>query len=151
VGGVKASGLPEEIDVRVEVDGIGIEYDVTGEGCPVVLLHGFPDSGRLWRHQTRALADSGFQVIVPDMRGYGRSDKPIAVEPYAMEALAGDVLAVMSDLGVDRAHVVGHDWGAAVAWGLAALAGERVDHLVALSVGHPATFWAGGFAQYQKS
>src|SRR5215468_10120360 len=55
---------------RVDVDGVGIEYEVTGEGRPVVLLHGFPDSGRLWRHQVPALAGAGFQVIVPDLRGY---------------------------------------------------------------------------------
>jgi pimeloyl-ACP methyl ester carboxylesterase len=137
--------------VRVDVAGVGIEYEVTGEGRPVVLLHGFPDSGRLWRHQVGPLAESGFQVIVPDMRGYGRSDKPAAVEAYAIGALAGDVLAVMGDAGAERAHVVGHDWGAAVAWGLAALAGERVDHLAALSVGHPATFREGGFEQHEKS
>ena len=137
--------------MRVDVAGVGIEYEVTGEGPSVVLLHGFPDSGRLWRHQVPALVEAGFRVIVPDMRGYGLSDKPSAVEAYAMQALAGDVLAVLSDAGADRAHVVGHDWGAAVSWGLAALAAERVDHLVALSVGHPATFRQGGFEQHEKS
>jgi pimeloyl-ACP methyl ester carboxylesterase len=136
---------------RVVSGGVGIEYEVTGEGAPVVLLHGFPDSGRLWRHQVPALTQEGFRVIVPDLRGYGRSDKPAAVEAYAIALVAGDVLAVMADAGVDRAHVVGHDWGAAVAWGLGALAGERVDRLVALSVGHPTTFRAGGFEQHQKS
>ena len=137
--------------MRVDVGGVGIEYEVSGEGRPVVLIHGFPDSGRLWRHQVPALVDAGFQTIVPDLRGYGRSDKPPAVDAYALAALAGDVLAVMGDAGVKRAHVVGHDWGAAVAWGLGALAGDRVDHLVTLSVGHPATFRAGGFEQYEKS
>src|SRR5437588_11721193 len=137
--------------MRVDVSGVGIEFDVTGEGRPVVLLHGFPDTGRLWRHQVPALVEAGFRVIVPDMRGYGRSDKPQAVEAYAMQALGGDVLAVMQDAGVEQAHVVGHDWGAAVAWGLAALASARVDHLVVLSVGHPATMRAGGFEQYEKS
>jgi len=65
--------------MRVDAGGVGIEYEVTGEGRPVVLLHGFPDSGRLWRHQVPALADAGFKVIVPDLRGYGRSDKPAEV------------------------------------------------------------------------
>jgi pimeloyl-ACP methyl ester carboxylesterase len=82
-------------------------------------------------------------VVVPDMRGYGRSDKPPEVEAYAIPALVGDVLAVLDDVGAERAHVVGHDWGAAVAWALGAFAGDRVDRLVALSVGHPATFRAG--------
>jgi pimeloyl-ACP methyl ester carboxylesterase len=138
--------------VRIENSGVGIHYEVTGEGRPVVLLHGFPDSGRLWRHQVGALTQAGFKVIVPDLRGYGRSDKPAAVDAYGIQALAGDVLAVMSDAGVERAHIVGHDWGAAVAWGLAALVSDRVDHLVALAVGHPATFRAGpGFEQQEKS
>jgi pimeloyl-ACP methyl ester carboxylesterase len=125
---------------RVDVDGVGIEYEVTGEGPPVVLLHGFPDSGRLWRHQVPALAGAGFQVIVPDLRGYGRSDKPEAVEAYSLMQIAGDVLAIMTDLNAPRAHVVGHDWGAALAWALATFRPDAVDHLVALSVGHPATF-----------
>jgi pimeloyl-ACP methyl ester carboxylesterase len=138
--------------VRVDVDGVGIHYEATGEGRPVVGLHGFPDSGRLWRHQVPVLAEAGFRVIVPDMRGYGRSDKPSMVQAYSMQALVGDVLAVMSDAGIEQATVVGHDWGAAVAWGLAALAPDRVDRLVALSVGHPATFRAGpGYEQHQKS
>src|SRR6185437_7367619 len=102
--------------MRVDVGGVGIEYEVMGDGRPVVLIHGFPDSGRLWRHQVPALVGAGFRVIVPDLRGYGRSDKPSDVEAYALAALAGDVLAVMGDAGVEQAHVVGHDWGAAVAW-----------------------------------
>ena len=125
---------------RVEADGIGVEYEVTGQGRPVVLLHGFPDSDRLWRHQVPALAGAGFQVIVPDLRGYGRSDKPEDVEAYSLLALAGDVIAILSDLGLTRAHLVGHDWGAALAWAMASLAPATVDHLVVLSVGHPATF-----------
>jgi pimeloyl-ACP methyl ester carboxylesterase len=125
---------------RVDVDGVGIEYEVTGEGRPVVLLHGFPDSGRLWRHQVPALAGAGFQVIVPDLRGYGRSDKPAGVDAYSIPLLAGDVLAVLADLGIGRAHVVGHDWGAALAWALASVAPGSVDHVAVLSVGNPVTF-----------
>ena len=137
--------------VRVDVSGVGIEYEVTGEGRPVVLLHGFPDSGRLWRHQVPALADAGFKVIVPDMRGYGRSDKPAEVAAYTMNLLVSDVLAVLGAAGAERAHVVGHDWGAGVAWATALAAAERVERLVALSVGHPATFFGDGFEQYEKS
>jgi pimeloyl-ACP methyl ester carboxylesterase len=125
---------------RVDVDGVGIEYEVTGAGRPVILLHGFPDSGRLWRHQVPALADAGFQVVVPDLRGYGRSGKPEAVESYSLRLMTGDVLAVLAELETDRAHVVSHDWGASLAWTLATLSPGTVDHLVALSVGHPATF-----------
>ena len=82
---------------RVDVNGVGTEYEVTGRGRPVVLLHGFPDSGRLWQHQVPVLAGAGFQVIVPDLRGYGRSDKPGAVEAYSLSLLAGDVPASPSD------------------------------------------------------
>ena len=135
---------------RVDAGGVGIEYQVTGQGRPVVLLHGFPDSGRLWRHQVPALAGAGFQVIVPDLRGYGRSDKPEAVEAYSMPFLAEDVMAVLADLQIARAHVVGHDWGAGLAWALASLAPDSVDHLVVLSVGHPVTFFR-TLEQCQKS
>jgi pimeloyl-ACP methyl ester carboxylesterase len=113
---------------------------VTGEGRPVLLLHGFPDTGALWRHQVAALAGAGFQAVVPDLRGFGRSDKPEGVEAYSILHLVGDALAVLDDAGLERVHVVGHDWGAAVAWTLAMFAPDRVDHLVVLSVGFPSTF-----------
>jgi pimeloyl-ACP methyl ester carboxylesterase len=137
--------------VRADSNGIGIEYEVTGEGRPVILLHGFPDSGRLWRNQVPALSEAGFKVIVPDLRGYGRSDKPPDVDAYRMPLLVQDVVAVLEDAGAPRAHVVGHDWGAAVAWALAVGAPDHLDHLVALSVGHPAAFRAAGFEQYARS
>ena len=85
------------------------------------------------------------------MRGYGASDKPGGVEAYAMHLLVGDVLAVMSHAGAERAHVIGHDWGAAVAWVLTMVAGHRVDRLVAMSVGHPAAFRSGNLEQFQRS
>jgi pimeloyl-ACP methyl ester carboxylesterase len=125
---------------RVEADGVGIEYEVTGQGRPVLLLHGWPDSGRLWRYQVPPLAAAGFQVVVPDLRGYGRSGKPEAAEAYSLPVVARDVLAVLADMKIARAHLVGHDWGAALAWWLASLAPGSVDHLAVLSVGHPVTF-----------
>ena len=137
--------------MRADVNGAAIEYDVTGEGRPVVLLHGFPDSGRVWRHQVPALSAAGFQVIVPDLRGYGRSDKPKDVESYALEQMVDDVTGVLDHMGIERAHVVGHDWGAGLAWALASLRPGRVDHLVALSVGHLASYAAAGFEQRVKS
>jgi pimeloyl-ACP methyl ester carboxylesterase len=137
--------------MRVDVGGVGIEYEVTGGGRPVVLLHGFPDSGRLWRHQVPALVEAGFRVIVPDLRGYGLSDQPKEVEDYSIPFLVGDVLALLDHQGIEKAHVVGHDWGAAVAWAMASLVPDRVDHLVALSVGHPLSFRSVGIEQNQKS
>lgn len=137
--------------MKVDNDGVQISYEVHGQGRPVLLLHGFPDSGRVWRHQVPALTAAGFQVIVPDMRGYGESDQPPEVDAYGGFALATDVVAIMDDQGIDRAHIVGHDWGAAVAWVLGSFFPDRVDHLVTMSVGHPATFHGGGFDQYEKS
>jgi pimeloyl-ACP methyl ester carboxylesterase len=137
--------------MRIDVNGVGIECEVTGTGRPLVLLHGFPDTGRLWRHQVPALAEAGFEVIVPDQRGYGGSDQPPEVAAYSIPFLVGDVLGVLDHLGVEKAHVVGHDWGAAVAWAMGSLVPDRVDHLAALSVGHPLSFRSAGLEQQQKS
>jgi pimeloyl-ACP methyl ester carboxylesterase len=137
--------------MNIVADGVAVHVEVTGEGRPVVLLHGFPDTGRLWRHQVEALAAAGFRVIVPDLRGYGGSGKPTEVEDYSLLHVAGDVAAVLDHLGVERAHVVGHDWGAALAWVMGSLLPDRVDHLVALSVGHPMAFRSAGLHQREKS
>ncbi|NQU38250.1 MAG: alpha/beta hydrolase [Actinobacteria bacterium] len=137
--------------MKADNDGVQISYEVYGHGRPVILLHGFPDSGRVWRQQVPALTEAGFQVIVPDMRGYGESDHPPEVDAYGGFALATDVVAVMDDLGLDRAHIVGHDWGASVAWVLGSFFPDRMDRLVTMAVGHPATFHGGGFDQYEKS
>jgi len=135
----------------IAVGDVMLEVQDEGEGSPVVLLHGFPDSHRLWRHQVPALVAAGHRVIAPDLRGFGASSKPAEVDRYGMLDLAGDVLGILDHLGVARAHVVGHDWGAALAWALAAFAPDRVDHLVALSVGHPSSFASVGFEQRARS
>lgn len=110
-----------------------------GEGMPVVLLHGFPDTSSVWRHQIPALVGAGYRAIAPDLRGRGLSERPERVEDYALATMVGDVAGIMDALGVERAHVVAHDWGAALAWLFASLQPSRVDHLVVLSVGHPGT------------
>ncbi len=107
-------------------------------GRPVVLLHGFPEFWYGWRHQIPALAAAGFRLIVPDQRGYNLSDKPAGVDAYRLEALVGDVLGLLDHYGLERAAVVGHDWGAAVAWSLAAAFPQRVERLGILNVPHPA-------------
>jgi len=137
----------------VDSGGVPIHVEVTGpdDGHPVLLIHGFPDSGRLWSKQVGPLSDAGHRVIVPDLRGYGQSGKPDDVDSYNLMFLAADMGAVLDHLGVAKASVVGHDWGAAVAWGIASLAPDRVDKLVALSVGHPLSFGAAGFEQREKS
>jgi len=137
----------------VDSGGVPIHVEVTGpdDGHPVLLIHGFPDSGRLWSKQVGPLSDAGHRVIVPDLRGYGQSGKPDDVDSYNLMFLAADMGAVLDHLGVAKASVVGHDWGAAVAWGIASLAPDRVNKLVALSVGHPLSFGAAGFEQREKS
>jgi pimeloyl-ACP methyl ester carboxylesterase len=126
--------------VRVEAaDGIELEVTVEGDGPPVVLLHGFPDSSYLWRNQIPALVDGGFRAIAPDLRGMGDSDKPQEVEAYRMTTIARDVVALLDHFELERAHVVGHDFGANLAWVVAGLHADRVDRLVAMSVGHPNT------------
>lgn len=137
--------------MRIETNGVGLEVELQAEGKPVVLLHGFPDSGRMWRHQVEALTQAGFRTVVPDQRGYGRSDKPTEVSAYSLPFLVADVVEMLDALSIERAHVVGHDWGAAVAWAVATFAPDRVDHLVAMSVGHPSAFAAAGTEQRERS
>ncbi|MFD1149148.1 alpha/beta fold hydrolase [Saccharothrix hoggarensis] len=128
------------INARAQVNGVEIAYVDQGEGDPVLLLHGFPDSHYLWRHQIPMLVDAGFRVIAPDLRGFGESSKPQDVDAYSMRTIVNDVVALTMQLGIQKTHVVGHDWGAAVAWMYAFLMPRRVDHLAVLSVGHPGVF-----------
>lgn len=121
----------------VTLNGLTFHYLDEGAGMPIVLLHGFPDTSNVWRHQIPALTQAGFRVIAPDLRGRGQTDKPEGVEAYRLSAIASDVAALLDALGIERAHIVGHDWGGATAWLFASLHPQQVDHLVALSVGHP--------------
>lgn len=136
-------------------DAPGVRLNVALAGDPagpaVLLLHGFPDSWQLWRHQIAALAGRGYRVVAPDLRGFGRSDRPSATEAYAQQHLLGDITGILDAEGVERCAVVGHDWGAVLAWRLAREAPERVAHLTAVSVGHPAAGRAAGIAQLRRS
>ncbi|MBX9627179.1 MAG: alpha/beta hydrolase [Gemmataceae bacterium] len=107
------------------------------DGPPVVLLHGFPDYWRGWRHQIGPLAAAGFRVIAPDQRGYNLSSKPPRVKDYALDILGRDIVAVIDALGVGRAAVVGHDWGGIVAWWLGLAHPDRVSRLVVSNAPHP--------------
>lgn len=122
----------------MDVNGVSLHVEDHGSGPAVVLLHGWPDSSALWRHQIPALVANGLRPIALDLRGFGRSDKPDDVSAYALTQSVADVVGVLDHLGIAKAHVVGHDWGAAVAWLTACLQPERVDRLVVLSVPHPA-------------
>ncbi len=115
-------------------DGIEISVLDAGEGFPVLLAHGFPELAYSWRHQIPALAAAGCRVLAADGRGYGRTSAPAAVEDYDIEHLNGDLLALLDDIGEERAVVVGHDWGAIVAWQLAWAHPDRVAGVVGMSV-----------------
>ncbi len=105
-----------------------------GQGPLVVMIHGFPESWYSWRHQLGALSQAGYRAIAIDVRGYGRSARPADIEAYAMTALVGDVMAVIDDAGAAEAVVIGHDWGAPIAWSTALLRPDRVRAVAGLSV-----------------
>jgi pimeloyl-ACP methyl ester carboxylesterase len=135
----------------IEVSGIRLNVVIQGNGPAVVLLHGFPDSGHLWRNQIPALVKEGYRVIAPDLRGCGDSDAPVGKANYTIDTLIKDVTGMMDHLGIKHAAVVGHDWGAILGWFLAIEHPERVDRYVALSVGHPTAFKRDGIEQKLRS
>lgn len=117
-------------------DGVKIHYAAIGEGPLVVMIHGFPDYWYTWRHQMMALADD-FRVLAIDQRGYNLSGQPEGVEAYDMQLLVADVAAVIRDAGAEKASIVGHDWGGAVAWTFAMYEPEMTEKLVILNLPHP--------------
>jgi pimeloyl-ACP methyl ester carboxylesterase len=118
----------------VQSNGIRMRIAEMGSGPLVLLLHGWPESWYSWRHQLPAIAKAGFHVVAPDMRGYGRTDKPAAVEDYDIHHLTADVVGLIDALGEKTAVVVGHDWGSIVAWNSVLLHPGRFTGLVAMSV-----------------
>jgi pimeloyl-ACP methyl ester carboxylesterase len=118
----------------IESNGIHLNIAEQGEGPPVLLCHGFPESWYSWRHQIDALAAAGFHAIAPDMRGYGKSDRPEAIDQYTIFHLVGDLVGLLDALEVPTAVIVGHDWGATIAWQAARLRPDRFRAVVALSV-----------------
>ena len=121
----------------VDVNGVRLEIAEQGEGPLVVLLHGFPESWHSWHRQIGALADAGFRVVAPNQRGYGRSEHPEAVDAYTVFHLVGDVVGLIQESGERQAYVVGHDWGAVVAWHTALLRPDMVLGVAGLSVPPP--------------
>lgn len=118
---------------RVDVGEVRLAITEAGEGEPVILLHGFPELSYSWRHQIEALAAAGFHAVAPDLRGYGQSDRPVAVEEYAAPKLLGDIVGLIRALGHESAHVVGHDWGGSLAWALAGSMPQMVRSLTILN------------------
>jgi epoxide hydrolase A/B len=132
----------------IKTNGVRLRTVVEGKGSLVVLLHGFPQCWYLWRHQIDPIVDAGFQVAVPDQRGYGGSDRPEAIEAYNIVELSNDVAGLASALGHEKFIVVGHDWGAPVAWHTTLLHRERVKSVVGMSV--PYTRWKAGTLTRQE-
>ena len=136
----------------IGIDGVELYVEEHGSGEPVLLLHGWPDSARVWRKQVPFLTGHGFRVITPDQRGFGRSGRPPGVGDYALRNAVADAAGVLDALGIETAHVVGHDFGSAVAWLAATLLPDRVSRLVAMSVPHlraPVTIRQQEMAWYQ--
>lgn len=127
----------ERGEVEVE-DGVWLRYVALGQGPLVILLHGFPEFWYTWRHQLPALAQAGYRVVAPDMRGYHASSKPAGVEAYRLERLAEDVAVLIEELGQGApASVVGHDWGGITAWMLAARTPRAIERMAVLNAPHP--------------
>ena len=119
---------------RIATNGIELNIAEAGEGPLVLLLHGFPESWYSWRHQFKPLADAGYHVVAPDMRGYGKSDKPSEIEAYNQVEVVNDIIGLVPALGYEKAVVIGHDWGAPTAWATALHHPDVVRAVGALSV-----------------
>jgi len=119
---------------RVATNGIELNIAEQGEGPLVLLLHGFPESWYSWRHQFAPLAQAGYHAVAPDMRGYGKSDKPDAIEAYNQVEVVNDIIGLIPALGYEQAVMIGHDWGAPTAWSCALNHPDRVSAVGALSV-----------------
>lgn len=129
----------EIVPIEIEVGPFTFQGRAAGpeDGDLVLLLHGFPQSSFEWRAQLRALGEAGYHAVAPDQRGYSPNARPQGIKDYAYDLLVGDVLAIADQLGADKFHLVGHDWGAVVDWGVAAKAPERVMTLGTFSIPHP--------------
>jgi pimeloyl-ACP methyl ester carboxylesterase len=125
--------LPDVTHRMVEANGIRLHVAEQGEGPLVILCHGFPECWYSWRHQLPALAKAGFRVVAPDLRGYGRSDRPEEVENYTILHDLGDIVGLVEALGAEQAVVAGHDVGATIAWQAALLRPDRFRGVIALS------------------
>jgi len=118
----------------IETNGIRMHIAEQGQGPLVLLCHGFPESWYSWRHQLSALAAAGYHAVAPDQRGYGQTDRPEPIESYTTLHLVGDMVGLLDALGEERAIIVGHDWGANVAWNAALMRPDRFQAVIVLSI-----------------
>jgi pimeloyl-ACP methyl ester carboxylesterase len=136
--------------VMLRTNGLNLNVHIQGEGPPVLLVHGFPDTHAVWHRQIPALVAAGYRVIAPDMRGCGLSDMPPRVADYQLDLLVADVIGLLDTLGIDKVKLVAHDWGAVIGWQLCLRHPQRVQRYVALSVGHPNAYAGAGLMQKLK-
>ena len=135
---------------RLRIDDLSFNVLDVGAGEPVLLVHGFPDDHTIWRNQISALVAAGYRVIAPDTRGCGESGMAEGTRDYLLTRLVADLVSVLDALGIERVRLVGHDWGAVIAWVFAARHPERIERYAALSVGHAAAYAAGPLEQKLK-
>ena len=138
----------------IESNGLRMRIAEAGEGPLILLAHGWPESWYSWRHQMTMLANSGYHVVAPDMRGYGETDKPAEVDDYDIVHLAGDMVGILDAVGEETAIMVGHDWGSIVAWNTVLLHPQRFSALIAMSVPYggrarqsPMVAWKASFGE----
>jgi len=137
---MKVSGIHSPLESRVlHINRIALHVVLAGppSGKPLIFLHGFPEFWFAWRRQIDHFVSSGYRVIIPDQRGYNLSDKPAGMANYSIDLLARDVVGILDNVASSKAFVVGHDWGAAVSWYLAARYKDRIHRTAMLSVPHP--------------
>ena len=139
-------GLQNEF---VNVNGIRMHYVTMGKGPLIVFLHGFPEFWYSWRHQIPFFSKH-FKVAVPDMRGFGETERPTEVDEYRIEKLVTDIVELVHSLGQENATVVGHDWGGIIAWSIGMMAPDIVENLIIMNAPHPGVFQRNAFRNYEQ-
>uniref|UniRef100_A0A5B6ZUJ7 soluble epoxide hydrolase n=1 Tax=Davidia involucrata TaxID=16924 RepID=A0A5B6ZUJ7_DAVIN len=125
----------EKIEHRnISVNGINMHVAEIGEGPAVLFLHGFPELWYSWRHQMLSLSSTGYRAIAPDLRGYGDTDAPPSAASYTVHHIVGDLVGLLDAMGLDKVYLVGHDWGAIIAWYFCLFRPDRIKALVNMSV-----------------
>ncbi len=131
------------VHVTIQTNGVNLHVVLAGpqDGEPILLLHGFPEFWRGWLKQVTPLAGKGYRLIIPDQRGYNLSDAPKELSAYTLDELSKDVVGLLDHFRIEQVNLVGHDWGAAVAWTVAILYPQRIKKLGILNVPHPAVMF----------
>ncbi len=135
---------------KLQINGLEMNVLIAGEGEPVLLVHGFPDTHEVWRKQIPLLVEAGYQVIAPDTRGCGESEIPAKIADYQRDLLVDDLRVLLDTLKIDKVRLVAHDWGAVQGWLFALKYPQRVERYIPLSVGHPTAYGSGGLGQKLK-